>query len=97
MKSDYVTHEELNHFEDNLRHEIKESQLETKNSITDLSGKIDKVSANIDTKFEKVNTHFEIINTKFANQKVWIITTIVSTVGVGVGLLSFIMNLMLHK
>lgn len=57
--SQYVTHEELNHAEDNLRHEIKESKLElegsikdTKNelngNISDLSGKIDTLSNSID-------------------------------------------------
>lgn len=91
--SEYVTHEELNHVEDNLRHEIKESKLEltgsikdTKNelnsSISDLSGKIDKLSSNIDT--------------KFANQKVWLIATTITVVSAGVGILSYIMNLMIN-
>lgn len=89
MNNDYVTHEELSHVEDNLKHEIKESKLETQNNFTDLSGKIDKLSANIDTKFAKVDT-------KFANQKVWLIGTVITVVSAGVGILSYIMSIMLN-
>jgi hypothetical protein len=57
--SQYVTHEELTHVEDNLRHEIKESKLELEGSIKDtknelnvsiksLSGKIDTLSNSVD-------------------------------------------------
>lgn len=50
--SQYVTHEELNHAEDNLRHEIKESKTELDGSLkevkSELSGKIDKLSNSID-------------------------------------------------
>lgn len=64
--SQYVTHEELNHVEDNLRHEIKESKLEltgsikdTKNelngSINDLSGKINALVTKIDAQSTTLN------------------------------------------
>ncbi|GAX04869.1 hypothetical protein IWT25_00163 [Secundilactobacillus pentosiphilus] len=82
MKPDYVTHEELGHVENNLKHEIKESELETKSEINTLSGKIDNLSANIDT--------------KFAIQKVWLIGTVVTVVSAGIGILSYIMSLMIN-
>lgn len=64
--SQYVTHEELKHVEDNLRHEIKESKLELTDSIkdtkTELNGSINDLSGKINALVTKIDAQATTLN-----------------------------------
>ncbi|USS89882.1 hemolysin XhlA family protein [Fructilactobacillus cliffordii] len=80
MKKEYVTHEELNHAVDNLSNEIK---LNNK----DMEMGFSKLDSKIDSTFEKLNGK---IDAKFAEQKLWIWTTIVSVIVAALSILGSI-------
>ncbi|MBW0221608.1 hypothetical protein HCC74_08260 [Lentilactobacillus parabuchneri] len=52
-----------------------------------VSDKIGLLEAHLDTKFEKVNT-------KFANQRTWIIVTLLTVVGSGTGFFQFLIGIL---
>ncbi|MFX0554896.1 hypothetical protein [Lactiplantibacillus plantarum] len=85
----YVTH-----------HELKNSELRLTNKIDNIDNKIDLMMAHIDTKFESVNTKFESVNTKFesidtkfSQQKVWLITTVISVAAATCTIVGFMIKL----
>ena len=66
--------------------ELKNSELRLTNKIDNIDNKIDLMMAHIDTKFESVNT-------KFYQQKVWLITTVISVAAATCTIVGFMIKL----
>ncbi|ATL78483.1 MULTISPECIES: hypothetical protein [Lactiplantibacillus] len=66
--------------------ELKNSELRLTNKIDNIDNKIDLMMAHIDTKFESVNT-------KFSQQKVWLITTVISVAAATCTIVGFMIKL----
>ncbi|WP_222848554.1 hypothetical protein, partial [Lactiplantibacillus plantarum] len=63
------------------------------NKIDNIDNKIDLMMAHIDTKFESVNTKFESVDAKFSQQKVWLITTVISVAAATCTIVGFMIKL----
>lgn len=80
MNDKYVTHEELELSNEKILHHIDNKFAE-----------MDKRFAEID---KKIDLNTEKVNTKFANQKVWIILTLISVFASAAGIITFISNIL---
>lgn len=80
MNDKYVTHEELELSNEKLLHHIDNKFAE-----------MDKRFAEID---KKIDLNTEKVDTKFANQKVWIILTLISVFASAAGIITFISNIL---
>lgn len=81
MEDKYATKEYVDHKVDDVL-----------NKIDLLEAHLDTKFESVNTKFESVNTKFESINTKFANQRTWIIVTLIAVVGSGTGLFQLLIK-----
>ena len=66
--------------------DLKNSELRLTNKIDTIDNKLDLMMAHIDTKFESVNT-------KFSQQKVWLITTVISVAAATCTIVGFMIKL----
>lgn len=80
MDNKYVTHQELELSNEKILHHIDNKFAE-----------MDKRFAEID---KKIDLNTEKVNTKFANQKVWIILTLISVFASAAGIITFISNIL---